>query len=87
MDANTWTNAEGIVTLLGPDGESRKAATALSMWFQTLPSEVLSAIVTDMVSAKEAATIELVMRGVSPTTGKWIGFGKAKQEAVALEKT
>ena len=77
-------NDEGIFTMLDPDGASLRAETALSSWFQTLPTEVLTAIVNGMVSAKGAATLELVMRGMSPTTGKWIGFDEAKREALDM---
>lgn len=73
-----------VQTMIGPDGKSFRTETELSMWFQTIPIEVLTAIVNGMVNAKVAASTELVMRGMSPTTGKWIGFDEAMREALAL---
>lgn len=79
------TNADGIQTLVAPDGHEHRAEEALAMWFQTLPSEVLASMVAKLVNVQSAAAQELSQRGCDPLNGLWIGFEKARAKALALQ--
>ena len=79
------TNADGIQTLVAPDGHEHQAEEALAMWFQTLPSEVLASMVAKLVNVQAAAAQELSLRGCDPLNGLWIGFEKARAKALALQ--
>lgn len=46
--------------------------------FQSVPTELLAAITTGELDAKELAEIELMNRG-RDEYGKWIGFDKAEE--------
>ncbi|HAC91313.1 MAG TPA: hypothetical protein DCF63_11900 [Planctomycetaceae bacterium] len=79
------TNADGIQTLVAPDGHEHQAEEALAMWFQTLPSEVLASMVAKLVDVRVAAAKDLSLRGCDPLNDLYIGFEKARAKALALQ--
>jgi len=53
---------------------------------QTMPADVLTAIVRGDVNALGVVLDELASRGLDPASGRWIGFPAAKMAAATMKE-